>query len=193
MTKNELDSIWEYFLCLESDLSNTSRYIEPQGQENVHSFEFAKIIILACTEIENVFKLLCQEIDGNAHGNISEYKEIILQEYPRIVEAPVSVSRLGRVIIPFENWDKEKLFWWDAYSSIKHNRGKYFDEATYNNAVYSMSGLYILVFYLAKRTEISFRNYASTYIQSEFSEQNIFCSIDKELPDFEEDDPKQDK
>ena len=62
MTEQTLNEIWNYYLTLEADISNTSRYIEPRGQENVHSFEFAKILILACTELESVFKLLCIEI-----------------------------------------------------------------------------------------------------------------------------------
>ena len=65
MTKDELLGIWNYYLSLENDLANTSRYIEPMGQENVHSFEFAILIILACTEVESAFKILCQLITGH--------------------------------------------------------------------------------------------------------------------------------
>ena len=53
ITKEQFTGIWNYFLSLENDLSNTSRYIEPSGQEEVHSFEFAKLIILSCTEAES--------------------------------------------------------------------------------------------------------------------------------------------
>ena len=49
MTEKEINGIWYYYLSIEDDLSNTSKYIEPDGQENVHSFEFAKLLILACT------------------------------------------------------------------------------------------------------------------------------------------------
>ena len=64
MTTQTINEIWNYYLTLEGDIANTSRFIEPSGQENVHSFEFAKILILACTELESVFKLLCLEITG---------------------------------------------------------------------------------------------------------------------------------
>ena len=47
MDEKQLKNMWNYFLSLEQDLSNTSRFVEPQGQENVYSFEFAKILILA--------------------------------------------------------------------------------------------------------------------------------------------------
>ena len=55
MDEKTLHGMWNYFLMLENDLDNTSRYIEPQGQENVYSFEFAKLLVLACTEIESDF------------------------------------------------------------------------------------------------------------------------------------------
>ncbi len=44
MDADRLQGMWQYFLTLESDLDDTFRYIDPVGQENVHSFEFAKIL-----------------------------------------------------------------------------------------------------------------------------------------------------
>ena len=63
MDEKTLRGMWNYFLMLESDLDNTSRYIEPSKQEDVYSFEFAKLLILACTEVESVFKAICFEIE----------------------------------------------------------------------------------------------------------------------------------
>ncbi|MEA5050755.1 MAG: hypothetical protein VB021_04695 [Oscillospiraceae bacterium] len=187
MTKDELSGIWNYYLSLERDLANTSRYIEPVGQECVHSFEFTKLIILACTEVESVFKWLCAEIDGTRGcGNIADYKQVILGKYPRIVDASVTISRLGRSITPFEKWDSEKLSWWDAYTQVKHNRGKNFGDASYINAVLSLSGLYILIFYLAKTANLEFSDYKADYIDSQYAHPAIFCAPNKQLPDFEE-------
>ena len=45
-------NMWDYYLSLEEDLSNTSQYIEPLGQESVYSFEFAKILMPTLTEKE---------------------------------------------------------------------------------------------------------------------------------------------
>ena len=74
LDEKTLYGMWNYFLMLESDLDNTSRYIEPQGQENVYSFEFAKLLVLACTEIESVLKVMCKEIDPTAKADkMSDY------------------------------------------------------------------------------------------------------------------------
>lgn len=186
MTEKELNGIWNYYLSIEQDLSNTSRYIEPDGQENVHSFEFAKLLILACTEIESVFKAICYEIKGEqVRGDIATYKETILCRYPRIVETTVSVTRLGKNIEPFSDWPEHSLSWWSAYQNVKHNRGGHFSDATYINAATAVSALYILIFYLAEITNISFRNHESRYIESDYSDPQLLCLPDKKLPDFE--------
>ena len=123
MDKKTLHGMWNYFLMLESDLDNTSRYIEPLNQENVYSFEFAKILILACTEVEAVFKAICHEIDDSqTAGDIGKYKSIILGRYPKIVNTKVSAKRLGRDIYPFAGWDRGPLLWWNGYNDVKHNR-----------------------------------------------------------------------
>ena len=186
MTKNELRGIWNYYLSLEKDIDNTSRYIEPEGQENVYSFEFAKILILSCTEIESVLKMLCFEISGENVGDIGRYKELIMGHYPQISEAEVVVKRWGKTIAPFEEWKTGKLTWWDAYQAVKHSRGGHFQEATYKNAVTALSALYLLIFYLAKVVGIYFRNCQSEYIESEYSDSFVLCNPTAPLPGFEE-------
>lgn len=186
MTTQTINEIWNYYLTLEGDIANTSRFIEPSGQENVHSFEFAKILILACTELESVFKLLCLEITGKQQeGTIGKYKETILGRYPRIVDAVVSVKRWGRTIAPFKGWDIGNLSWWNAYQEVKHNRGEYFSGASYNNAVYALSALYISILYLARAANIDFADYTSNYIESDYSKTRLIFGATKKLPDFE--------
>ena len=188
MKKEELDGIWNYYLSLESDLSNTSRYIEPLGQEEVHSFEFAKLLILACTEIESVFKAICCTIEGHKKaGNMGEYKDAIYGKYPKITEAVVSVARLGRLIKPFEEWAQGRLSWWDAYQQVKHNRGNAFCLATYRNATYAIAALYILIFYLAKITNLEIMDNKNQYIYSGYAHAVLSCLPPENLPDFEDD------
>jgi hypothetical protein len=186
MTKQELENIWFYFLSIEEDISNTSRFVEPT-QKEVYSFEFLKLIILACSEIESTFKYMCTIIkNGEKYKrDISEYKSIILGKYPKITQAVVRINRTLEMIKPFENWNNGKLFWWDAYQNVKHSRANSFSQATYWNAVHALSALYILIFYLAKVSEISLYNIASTYIYSDYSHQLLACAPPKKLPDFE--------
>lgn len=188
MTKQELDGIWNYYLSLESDLANTSRYIEPLCQENVHSFEFAKLLILACTEIESVFKAICSNIEeSQTAGNIGQYKEAILGKYPKITEVVVSVARIGRSIKPFEEWSGGRLSWWDAYQNVKHSRENSFELASYINATYAIAALYISIFYLAAINNLEFIDNKSQYIYSSYAHQQLSLHPPKKLPDFEDD------
>lgn len=185
MTQTEIEHIWNYYLSLENDLSNTSRYLEPSGQENVHSFEFSKLIILSCTEIEAVLKTICKEKSGKDCGNIGEYKGEVLAHFPKIVNATVYVSRWWQEIHPFEGWDSGKLDWWEAYVAIKHNRDSNFTSATYKNAVYSLSALYVLILYLAKVFDTYVSDARGTYIVSDYSSKYLVCAPNKQLPDFD--------
>lgn len=189
MNEKSLHGIWNYYLMLERDLDNTSRYIEPEGQENVYSFEFAKLLILACTEVESVFKELCAEIDCSKKAdNIVKYNEIVLSRYPEITEATVRVNRLGRDIVPFQEWgvsEAKPLSWWRAYNEVKHNRGDHFADATYLNAVTALSALYILIFYLAEITGIKFSSQDSSYIDSDYADGRFLFGAQKKLPGCE--------
>ena len=186
MDADRLQGMWQYFLTLESDLDDTFRYIDPVGQENVHSFEFAKILILACTEVESVFKALCCEITAqNSADTIRKYREIILDRFPKITEAKVKIKRLGRAVCPFEGWEKESPKWWRAYQGVKHNRGEHFSNATYQNATVALAGLYVLIFYLAKLMHIQFNDYVSKCFESDYESTRLVYDPQKQLPDFE--------
>ena len=186
MTKQELDGIWNYYLSLERDLSKTSNYVEPSGQENVYSFEFFKLLILSCTEVESVLKLLCKEVDPiSKAGDISAYKGIVLTAFPKIIYAHITVSRTGTQLYPFQDWDKGPLQWWDEYQAVKHGRNGYFSHATYSNAVTALGALYILIFYLAKQCKLSFWDNEAQYLTSDYCHKLLACAPEAELPDFE--------
>ena len=186
MDRKTLCGMWNYFLMLENDLDNTSRYIEPSWQENVYSFEFAKLLILSCTEVESVFKAICMEIEHKeVPGNIGTYKSTILGKYPKIVNTEVNIKRLGRHINPFSEWDSKPLSWWDAYQTVKHSRGSHFSDATYINATTALSALYVLIFYLARISGLDFDDYTSKYIDSDYSCPYLISTPPKKLPDFE--------
>ena len=185
MTKERFNGIWNFFLSIEHDMENTSRYIEPFGQEDVHSFEFAKIIILASTEAESVMKAICFELSNEEKGCIGKYKETILDRFPKITTATVTISRLGYNIAPFDGWDTGPLDWWNAYGAVKHNRGTDFDKANYRNAVTALSALYILIFYLSKLCNIDFHGTDSVYIHSNYSGRIFACAPAEQLPDYQ--------
>lgn len=182
----ELATSWNYFLSIEEDLNATSRYIEPDGQENVHSFEFYKIIMLSCVEIESAFKQMCNAIDPSEKiGNMSDYKRMILGRYPKICECEVVVSRWhARAICPFEDWDKGRLKWWETYQAIKHNRFTDIMQANYKNAVYSLAALYVLILYLYKINGYDCKADDSKCFWSKYYPLVHYLPPQEQLPDF---------
>lgn len=187
-TYQDLENIWQYFLTIEDDLSNTSRYLEPTGQENAFSFEFYKIIMLSCGEIETVLKRLCKVIleeEGidKECGNMGEYKGTILGKIPRIGDALVIVPRWhAKNIYPFSEWTTGKLSWWEAYTALKHNRSINFCNATYRNAVFSLAGLYILILYLYRFVGFDCKGDDSKYFESNYYPKPLYDGPDKPLP-----------
>ena len=170
MTYHELQQGWYYYLSIEHDLNETSRYLEPNGQEEVYSFEFYKIIMLCCSEIETTFKQLCKTIDPSSNcGNIGMYKSTILSKFPKIGEAMVFVPRWnGKNLYPFKDWSTGKLEWWDGYTSLKHSRFESIKEASYKNAVNSLAALSILLQYLYKTCGYDCKCDESNYFDSDY-------------------------
>lgn len=182
---NTTNTIWNYYLTLENDLMQLSRYIEPKNQDNVYSFELYKLLILTATECESVMKLICKEISGKECGDISDYKCNILTNYPKLVAATVKINRAEKELLPFEGWDNGPLDWWTAYQNCKHSFHHHFSDATYLNAMKALGALYILIFYLSKTKHEYFDSTLASYISSDYVDRKMSAPPIKQLPDFE--------
>lgn len=179
---NDATEIWNYYLTLDSDLLNTYRYVEPENQEVVYSYEYGKLIMLSCSELETVFKMLCKHFEKKECGNMAQYKEIILKHIPEIVLADVGVVRYKQEIIPFKNWDNDRLFWWEEYVEIKHNLHTNITKANFKNAVYTLSALYIIILYYSKITNQLIDDYQSKCIYSDYSKKILVTTANNKLP-----------
>ncbi len=179
-----IENCWNYYLALESDLSKTSQFVEPRGQESVYSFEFYKIIVLACVEAESLFKVFCLYLENIDAGDIAIYKGVLLKHFPQITRAEVQIKRCGLKLKPFLEWSEKPLPWWTEYQEIKHNRGGKFEKATYFNAVSALSALYLLILYYSRLTGVTIHDQKSEYIVSEYSKAYLVISPSEKLPGF---------
>lgn len=70
---------WNYFLAIEKDLENLSRYIEfAEPNLNTYSIELTHILFSASSEVDVVMKQLCNLIDpGQKVENIDDYRVLI--------------------------------------------------------------------------------------------------------------------
>lgn len=66
---------WRYFLSLEKEFSETLRFVEfTPSQQSVYSFEFARLLILICSELDVLFKVVCSSaIPGSDADSIGKY------------------------------------------------------------------------------------------------------------------------
>ncbi|WP_029200398.1 hypothetical protein [Oribacterium sp. NK2B42] len=111
---------WQRYLGIEQEFITARQYVSFE-QDNTYSEFFTRSVIILGAEIEGAFKKICSNIDGSALGNIGQYKEIILGVYPGIVSLTCAMRGSERRLQPFEDWDKEKLSWWDVYANVKHS------------------------------------------------------------------------
>ena len=136
---------WRYFLALEREYVDALRYVEPtSAQQGVYSFEFARLLLLLCSELDVVFKVACDKVDpACAADSIGKYFPCLDEKY-NLASETVRVDRYSSQVIPFENWGPNSPpAWWTAGSKVKHRRHEYFHLATIGNALHALCGLFV--------------------------------------------------
>lgn len=197
MTIEELNNHWRYCLSIAQDLNETRQYCEPcENYDKIYSFEFVKIIMLACSEFEVICRLLCSSLDNtikwdddkDKEGNIGRYAKVILKHYPKIVETSLKIESTNLIIRPFESWGNEHttLDWWVKYNKIKHFRHSHFQDATLKNAIYSTAALIISNLYLYMTNVGYVPTKPPEFFESEWFAADIYAAPDMPLPDFEQ-------
>jgi hypothetical protein len=137
---------WHYFLELEKEFANTLRFVEYVPDHlDVYSFEFARLLLLSCSELDVIFKIVCTHINpSSAADSIGDYFSEITTVFDITVEK-VIIPRFKETLLPFEKWDKgQPPFWWTNYNKVKHHRHTEFTRANFKSVIYSISGLLIV-------------------------------------------------
>ncbi|MBI5674880.1 MAG: hypothetical protein HZC48_03475 [Nitrospirae bacterium] len=142
---------WEFFLSLEDDLERCTKYVEfcPDNY-STYLNEFAKIIMSASAEFENVAKDLCQLITpGSNPRSIKEIHPILYGAYPKFGTVEVGIPRYKLLFKPWEDWtSSNRPHWWSkGYNKIKHARTLFFKNANLHYALLSMAGLFTCILY----------------------------------------------
>ena len=186
MEKDEYMKHWNYFCSLAKRLDETKNYVFHGLVENnsgelrlvhgdVYSDCFQQIIILAASEFEVMSKELCKCF-GRTTKNIVDISNVILSEYPKIVDT--KVMTIFWESKPLENWKVDSngkvigIDWWDSYNALKHNEIGSYKMATLENAVSALAALYIINLYaLYKFSGNLFvaYEYPSVYFRSKYT------------------------
>ena len=147
---------WNYFLALESDLAQVSRYIEFDSKNfRTYSIELAHLLLASSSEVDVIAKGICGFLELNSPAeNINNYREIINRNLPNFRKEQVFVPRFNLTLMPWSNWrfvqNPRSPLWWRSYNKVKHERNEHFAEANLKNVLNSVGGLLITVFYFYK-------------------------------------------
>ena len=131
---------------LEEKFIKTQQYVE-LTPENYDTFsnEYASLLITIGAEVDALFKLNCSIDPREQRSTIADYVSLA----PEVVSIEVEImDRELDTIVPFEKWDIEKpaqsLEWWQAYTSIKHDRESNRHLASQKNVLYALAALCLL-------------------------------------------------
>src|SRR5690348_10681043 len=109
ITKSNLH--WNYFLALEQDMSQVSRYIEfCKANLSVFSIELAHLLLSAASEVDVMAKCFCKIVDPKSKPkNIEDYRKILMHSARAGNSFDLSIvaaliPRHGMDFKPWENW-----------------------------------------------------------------------------------------
>ena len=154
------DLHWNYFLALEKDLQTLSRYIELcPANFQTFSIDLAHILFAAASEADVLAKSFCKLLEpGSDPQKINQYQPIIIRNASSFASERVFIPRYGLEFQPWDNWllpGTQSPFWWTSYNHVKHRRNDCYHEATLENALRSLGGLLVLLFYLHRQMLIN--------------------------------------
>lgn len=144
---------WNYFLAIEKDLENISRYIEfANANLETYSIELTHILLSASSEVDVVMKQLCSLLDPSSQtGNIDDYRSVIQATLPSLITEEISIERYGLKFKPWINWNgTTNPDWWRSHNYVKHQRNNYFQEANLKNTINSVGALLLTIVYYYK-------------------------------------------
>jgi len=125
---------WNYFLAVEAELVSCARYVEfSQANFGCYSNEFAKLIVLAASEVDSIWQELCTLLNPHAKAEkITGYYPILHAQYPLLTKCEVAIPRYQLTFCPWKDWssDQRPDWWSKSYNKLKHERHTHFQSAT---------------------------------------------------------------
>lgn len=186
LERNFFEMYWSYYLSIERMIKNTSRYVCPSKfNKNTYSDEFMKIILLSCSEIDSILKLICKE-----NNVVLKDKEYNMSIYAKVLEKQANIRQQSFspkcetsnmsdafICVPFEMLDSHKRYaglkWWEDYQKLKHNRLDNAEVGNLKNAVYAITAHYIL---LRTMMDLLPENSGKEYVKKEYwSDYLVIC------------------
>lgn len=174
---NEFQQDIRAYRNIQNSLDELFNYIEP-SIVNFSSFghKIRELLILACTEVEY---LLLKMLTENGYPQKKIFQTTDYIECKNILKLDcfeVELSQYSdlKIFKPFADWDRSKptksLPWYDAYNSVKHNRGDNITQANLEHLLDAISAIHILL-------ESQYGNKIFTKWQSLTEDRSMFYTV----------------
>jgi hypothetical protein len=135
---------WDYFLALESNLDNLSRYIElHESNYAAYSTELGHLLLAASSETEVLLKQICTTLAPCIkRKSIKDFQAIIVTHIPDICQTKVEMPRHNLMLYPWKDFNNKIPGWWDGHHKVKYYRDKHYAQGNLQNTLASMAALY---------------------------------------------------
>ena len=124
---------WNYFLALERDLEEVSRFIEFSDRNfKTYSIELAHLLLASASEVDVIAKGICKQLKSNSRAdNIDRYRNMITRNLPEFSQESVFIPRYSIELHPWSDWGSgTNPLWWRSYNNVKHQRSDHFERQT---------------------------------------------------------------
>ncbi|WP_139044318.1 hypothetical protein [Marinobacterium stanieri] len=147
---------WNYFLSLENDYINFSRFLEfCSDNYDAYSIETGRLLMAATQECD----VLLKQLSSNGSSNESGYRSEIPSLFSNFTSNKVVIPRFNLEFQPFESWGKATPItpeWWTANNKFKHQRHERFNLASLKNALNAVSALLLCnIYFYHKNSQLN--------------------------------------
>jgi hypothetical protein len=145
MERTDFQEYWRYYIHLEALLIKTFDFVAlTRDNFFTYSNQYASILRLTGAELDAFFKYY---INSNGR-NIKDYMQSFAKEHHELIEQEVEILDSDIILKPFEKCEGvlcgNPMFWWKAFTDIKHNRVKNFLKANLCNCLNALAALYMI-------------------------------------------------
>lgn len=148
---NDRNLLCRAYKILESDVIKVFEYVEPSDvNKATYSHRIYELFLRAATEFESNCKRIL-EVNGykiTSRTNISDYFKI--NSATKLSEYKVYLNIWHpneKKIQPFQEWNNSAtLSWYQAYNKVKHNRQTEFNNASLENLINAVAGVYVILY-----------------------------------------------
>ena len=138
-------AFWNQYRFLQRELIQCLDFVAPRTENyQVYSDKFLSIIRGACSEIDSACKKILTSETPADKTNMADWRKFLEETYI-ISRVCIYIPLFQTYIRPFRNFEIDKRpDWWEAFTNLKHQRDKYFNQATLEHALNAMGALLIL-------------------------------------------------